>query len=307
MAAAISPAGDLALCAHTLGLIEWSAVPREGENQYAYKSSVGTPRPVTCASFSPGGESLVLGFESTGSHCDLEIWGVRSMTCKRRRKVSTRQLYCFSFSDKCLPVADGMSTELLLVGKDKSIGMYRFMDLSFVGEYKLTANPTSICHSRSPKNHLTVLAGCQGGFLSVFDASPGAQKSSTCFQSKRNNRRELGYIRIAAVALRKQSVLCGHASGHVSVWCSNNFILSRVLSEKHTDEVSCIDICDDESFAVSGSNDGSLRVWDLDSWACPFMFRGHNAPIWTVNISPKNKRIVSFCKKGESASVGTEE
>jgi len=55
------------------------------------------------------------------------------------------------------------------------------------------------------------------------------------------------------------------------------------------------DVCitSDGNFALSGSWDGSLRLWEINSGRCIRQFVGHKKDIITVAISPTNRQILS--------------
>jgi transcription initiation factor TFIID subunit 5 len=43
---------------------------------------------------------------------------------------------------------------------------------------------------------------------------------------------------------------------------------------------------DGQRFLVSASQDGTARLWSLDTFSCVLVFRGHNYPIWDVDAAP---------------------
>ena len=70
----------------------------------------------------------------------------------------------------------------------------------------------------------------------------------------------------------------------------------RVL-EGHTGTVFSVALCADGRRAVSGSEDGTLRVWNLDTGACLRVFEGHT---WAVNS-------VALCADGRRAVSGSQD
>ena len=66
----------------------------------------------------------------------------------------------------------------------------------------------------------------------------------------------------------------------------------RVL-EGHSDRVSTVALCADGRRAVSGSCDGTLRVWDLDTGACLRVLEGHSDLVNSVAVCPDGRRVVS--------------
>ncbi|HSK71858.1 MAG TPA: DUF4365 domain-containing protein, partial [Pyrinomonadaceae bacterium] len=63
--------------------------------------------------------------------------------------------------------------------------------------------------------------------------------------------------------------------------------------EGHSDFILTVAITPDGKQIVSGSNDNTLRVWDLASSRCLNTLEGHSIPVWAVAITPDGKQIVS--------------
>lgn len=50
----------------------------------------------------------------------------------------------------------------------------------------------------------------------------------------------------------------------------------------------------DERYTVSGSLDGTVRVWDCHSGRCDQVLEGHNrSPVWAIAMAPNGKRLLS--------------
>lgn len=61
----------------------------------------------------------------------------------------------------------------------------------------------------------------------------------------------------------------------------------------HNHFVSDVVISTDGQFALSGSWDATLRLWEIDSGRCTRRFVGHTKDILSVAFSPENRQIVS--------------
>lgn len=66
----------------------------------------------------------------------------------------------------------------------------------------------------------------------------------------------------------------------------------------HTDGVNCVAITPDGHCAVSGSDDETLRVWDLYSGRQLSQFEGHSTAVKSVAITPDGARVVSGSADG---------
>jgi WD40 repeat protein len=66
----------------------------------------------------------------------------------------------------------------------------------------------------------------------------------------------------------------------------------RVL-EGHSDWVGAVAVTPDGRYAVSGSYDNTLRVWDLKENQPPRVLEGHSAGIQAVALAPDGRYAVS--------------
>lgn len=65
-----------------------------------------------------------------------------------------------------------------------------------------------------------------------------------------------------------------------------------IVLEGHTGYVNALAFLDNRH-VISGSGDGSLRLWDLDEGKCLRIFRGHNDVVFSVALCPDGKYAVS--------------
>lgn len=59
----------------------------------------------------------------------------------------------------------------------------------------------------------------------------------------------------------------------------------RLLSG-HSGPVYSTSFNPDNSFLISGSEDGTARLWSLQTFTCLVCIKGHNYPVWSVEFSP---------------------
>lgn len=65
----------------------------------------------------------------------------------------------------------------------------------------------------------------------------------------------------------------------------------------HSHNVCTLDTSPDGTFVVSGSWDGSARLWRVGKWDCSALLEGHEGSVWTV-LAYDSKVIIT----GESSS-----
>lgn len=69
-------------------------------------------------------------------------------------------------------------------------------------------------------------------------------------------------------------------------------VLERELTG-HEEWVYSVAVSPDGTWAVSGSDNSTVKIWDLETGACRATLQGHVGPVDSVAITPDGKRIVS--------------
>ncbi|KAG8525869.1 uncharacterized protein KY384_000629 [Bacidia gigantensis] len=62
----------------------------------------------------------------------------------------------------------------------------------------------------------------------------------------------------------------------------------------HAHNVCALDVSVDGNFIISGSWDGTARVWSIKSWDCEAVLEGHTGSVWTV-LAYDKKTIITGC------------
>src|SRR5213075_2148559 len=61
----------------------------------------------------------------------------------------------------------------------------------------------------------------------------------------------------------------------------------------HSDRVRCVDITPDSKFAVTGSDDNTIKLWNVSNGQLIRTYRGHHGLVYDVRISNDGKTIYS--------------
>jgi len=73
---------------------------------------------------------------------------------------------------------------------------------------------------------------------------------------------------------------------------------SRMVLNGHTGAVRCVSVTPDGSAAISGSDDRTLKVWDLVTGKCCATLKGHSSIVYCVSITPDGRTAVSGSDDG---------
>ena len=63
--------------------------------------------------------------------------------------------------------------------------------------------------------------------------------------------------------------------------------------EGHTDWVRAVAVTPDSKKAISGSNDKTLKVWDIESFTELSTLEGHTKSVTAVAVTPDGKKAIS--------------
>jgi small GTP-binding protein len=77
------------------------------------------------------------------------------------------------------------------------------------------------------------------------------------------------------------------------VWDVETNQCLKVIKNEHTQITWSIALSRDGRFLVSGSDDKTVRIWDLEQGCCAGVLEGHPKSVWSVAISPDDRLILS--------------
>jgi roadblock/LC7 domain-containing protein len=86
--------------------------------------------------------------------------------------------------------------------------------------------------------------------------------------------------------------LAAVGEGETAVWLWNveqDYALTTLDDDsalRHKETIHCIDFTANGKYLVSGSDDETIRVWDLDSLSCHKILEGNQCPVWALSCSP---------------------
>ncbi|XP_018023000.1 transcription initiation factor TFIID subunit 5 isoform X2 [Hyalella azteca] len=61
----------------------------------------------------------------------------------------------------------------------------------------------------------------------------------------------------------------------------------------HSGPVTAVSVSPDKALLASSGQDGTVRIWSLQTWTCVVVLRGHIYPVWSVRFSPHGYYLVT--------------
>ena len=106
-----------------------------------------------------------------------------------------------------------------------------------------------------------------------------------------------------AVGLLKDRLLLGSRDGPIKVWDFGGSTPVALMDlQGHTGEINSIDASDSKNVALSGSDDYSVRLWDLRTGQCVRLMEGHGDTVNTFSNAVNTVSMDSACKTAVSGS-----
>src|SRR5262249_28561871 len=129
------------------------------------------------------------------------------------------------------------------------------------------------------------VAGTRGARLAIWDAF---------------SRRTIASWRrpgpVESLALGPHRALTGGADQYLRVWeigARRATRIGGIVVERHWGPIRAVALGPDERWCLSGSDDGTARLWDLQTGHELRCLRGHTAPVVCVGFVPDGRRALT--------------
>jgi len=243
---------------------------RNGEEVTTLKKG---PTNVKCASFSPDGTRVV-----TGDHSGtVRIWSVSSGTIERSFVCSPEKLI-----HTVLFTPDG--SHVVSGGVD---GILRIHDLS--GE---RGNGKPVHRKKVPERILTVALSADGKRIvaGLYNGSVVSWRPD-----RDNTLRTLGpYVHpVPALDVAPDESHIAFGGSHVIRYASLSDDGGTQPRPGHLSSVRAVAYTPDGRHVVTGGEDASALVWDLQSGKVTERFTGHSGQMTSIDVSPDGKHVIS--------------
>ncbi len=266
---------------------------------------------VTTVAVTPDGEFLV-----SGSHDKtLRLWDIKTAKCLKIFK---------GHGDSVLTMVVTPDGRFLISGgQDKTLRLWEIATARCLRTFR--GHRESVTTLSITPDGQFVVSGSEDRTLRLWDLDPKAQPQRAAFQVCRQQdhwksqssperfRRHIAWATTAwesgkAVTAYKYLAQARSINGYERApeLLSLNATISGILPRKclrgewllgrfegHDDEVTSVTVTPDGEFAISGSEDMTLRVWDLTTTRCLHIFDEHWLSVTSVAVAPDGRFVVS--------------
>lgn len=104
-----------------------------------------------------------------------------------------------------------------------------------------------------------------------------------------------------AIAPNNRQIVSGGRDNKIMVWNVVGQCMTTLDKDAHTDWVSCVrfsPVLSEASQVVSGSWDGTVKVWDMATSTCTHTLKGHTAQVTAVTVSPDSSLFATASRDG---------
>ena len=228
---------------------------------------------VTSIAFSPDGSTL-----ASCSSNQLYLWDWRTGEQKLSISGHSRPVYAIEFSPDNNILATGSRTEINIWDVDSAGHKTTFIDDDWAFNSSLTFSPDG-----------QTLASKIGWNIRLWDLKTGIQQATL-----------KGYLGTGAsgsgygpIAFSPDGKYLANTNSYSSIllWYEGRIFKSAL--EGHTKSVNAIDFSYDSRFLTSGSDDHTVRIWDINTDSLIDTFNGHTDEVHCVAFSPDASVIAS--------------
>ncbi|PRP85404.1 hypothetical protein PROFUN_06950 [Planoprotostelium fungivorum] len=181
------------------------------------------------------------------------------------------------------------SSTLYSVAADGSLKVYCLSNKKQLKSTNLSEMSLTSCQLSSDEKFL--LVGSWDNNVYVYSTESGSIVDSIAAHDDA----------VTCVCLSDQYLLTGSWDATLKLWEYREGTISFLpLAEffDHETEIHCADIDDKGTIASSGSADGVICIWDLDSRKLINHQPCHDASITSIRFSPDSMTVVSCCQQG---------
>ena len=105
---------------------------------------------------------------------------------------------------------------------------------------------------------------------------------------------------VTHLQLRYDLLVAAGADGRITIWSSDDLRLVQDISGAHQNAITSLQV---ESYILSGSSDGTAKVWDLQKGVSLGTLVPSAEAVWKVGFVQDTKRTAVLSKQGDDACL----
>ncbi|XP_043507694.1 protein FAN-like isoform X2 [Frieseomelitta varia] len=182
--------------------------------------------------------------------------------------------------------------EVISVGQDGMLKLYSIKNKKLTRNVSLSSLPLSSCVSYYTSSHRNILvAGSWDNTLIFYDIEFG--RVIDVLQGHEDA------VSCLALSVTRRIIISGSWDCTAKVWQSYTSGTKIKPAEcliaqlDHDAKVTCINISGDETLLVSGTEDGEIFLWNMDTYNLQFTAKAHNCKINAMVFDQEGKSIIS--------------
>ncbi|XP_041363253.1 WD repeat-containing protein 90-like isoform X2 [Gigantopelta aegis] len=271
---------------------------------------LGHTEKISCLSMNSSSSLIASG--QTGQMSVVRIWKFRSGECLSMCKTHVHSLSCLSFSQNgnvlCGVGKDGHGKNMIVIWNTSRVTKSR--EVTVVAK---AHTDVDIVQMKIAAFDDTRMVSCGRDNIRLWRVKEGSLRSAPVSLGEYNNIEftdvsfDVGYR--PSQDLEARSIYACSRSGHVFEIDYQKVSLRHVRrllpterkssrgKESFKTGIGINSLCVNETFCVTGSDDGFLRLWPLD-FANVYLEAEHEGPVTAVNMSPDGLKILAGTSVG---------
>nr|XP_033328034.1 protein FAN-like isoform X1 [Megalopta genalis] len=205
-------------------------------------------------------------------------------------------------SVSCLLVMNtGKMDEVVSVGQDGTLKFFSTETKKLTRSVALSMLPLSSCISYCTTSHDNILVvGSWDNSLIFYDVEFG--RVIDILQGHEDA------VSCLAISTSRQIIISSSWDCTAKVW--RTYVSGKKIKPAdyliaqldHDSKVTCINISRDETLLISGTEDGEIFLWNLDTYNLQLTVKGHSGRINAMTFDPEGKSIIS-CAEDKALNI----
>ncbi|MEQ8187334.1 MAG: protein kinase [Candidatus Eremiobacterota bacterium] len=177
-----------------------------------------------------------------------------------------------------------------LYGKSRKISVRNVKLISTIDAHKGRVNTVSM-----NKNYGYTLSGGHDGLIRKWYFT--SEQTAAAMGEKEGTKSP-----VLSVTSGNKVIFSGHEDGKAILWGNGIIEFLKKVLEGHKSKVTSVCLSSDERFALTGSGDGTLKLWEPVKGYCLKTFTGHKGEVNSVALS-NDSQLVFSCSSDRTVKI----